>query len=147
MTFVRNCPSCATEVLGADSGAEFVESEDLDGIDDVVVAADPAWSPAAAINATANRTQAEATNRRGLHPAAATSPALQISSRRVVPRQLSHRKTESGGLVQAGVQLTALSRSRHYCSKRSATVVTSGRTERMRRLDVDGRFGRFPLAW
>ena len=88
MTFVRNCPSFAAEVLGADNGAECVGSENLDGADDVVVAADPAWPPAAANNATANKTQAEATNRRGLHPATATSQALQISSRRVAPRRI-----------------------------------------------------------
>lgn len=104
MTFVRNCPSCATEVLGADNGAECVAAEDFDGIDDVVVAADPAWPPAVAINPTANRTQAEATNRRGLHPAGATSPALQISSRKVVPRQLRHllECSRRGVVLQTG---------------------------------------------
>jgi hypothetical protein len=78
VTFVKNCTSCATEVLGADSGAEG------DGPDDVVVASAPAWLPTTAINASANRMQVEATNRGRLHPAAATSLALQMPSRHVV---------------------------------------------------------------
>jgi hypothetical protein len=73
VTFAKNCASCAAEVFGAVRGAEVV------GVDEVVVAADTAGPPAATTaNAIAHTLQADATNRRWFHPAAATCAALQI---------------------------------------------------------------------
>jgi hypothetical protein len=83
VTFARNCASCAAEVFGADKGVVVAGGEG------VVVAADTAGPPAATMaDEMAHQRQADAMNRRGFHPAAATCAALQILS------HLSLRQTE-----------------------------------------------------